>query len=315
MTLSVLMLLLTVLSPSDPGSESIGMVLRVEGEVILHRDSAEPKRATAMLLLHENDRLTTAVGASATIILFAKGIRERLLPGVSATILSAGSQPPQAIKRLDPLRAKVDRETWQSVTDLATGKGAVSVLRGAGHPVHPFAGATTLSDHPDFLWPVVKGATGYEIELLDANDSVLWKASAAIHETSYPATRPPLKRGEQYSWKVAALPDGSSVFSALQMPRPTFEVATQDLVDRLQPLENLAAGDEPADWLLAASVYQASGICERAVAPYEKYLQRCGDEPAVLSALSDCYTAAGRKDDAQEIRQRAKRSSSASPVE
>src|SRR5262249_2270287 len=64
----------------------VAMVLSVKGDATLKKGTAQPQRATAADLVSQGDRLTTPPAGEITLIFVADSHRERLKPGVTATV-------------------------------------------------------------------------------------------------------------------------------------------------------------------------------------------------------------------------------------
>jgi anti-sigma factor RsiW len=74
------------------------------------------------------------------------------------------------------------------------------------------AGDVMMTNYPTFRWSPLEGATGYEVEVYDAQFNLV-ASSPRVTNTSWATSLP---RGHVYSWQVKAIKDGQEVTS----PRP-----------------------------------------------------------------------------------------------
>lgn len=73
-------------------------------------------------------------------------------------------------------------------------------------------GDVMMTNYPTFRWSALEGATGYEVEVYDAQFTLV-ASSPRITKTSWATS---LARGYVYSWQVKAIKDGQEITS----PRP-----------------------------------------------------------------------------------------------
>ncbi|MGH9937056.1 MAG: zf-HC2 domain-containing protein, partial [Blastocatellia bacterium] len=92
------------------------------------------------------------------------------------------------------------------------------------------AGKVALSDRPTFRWSKLDGATGYVVEVYDAQFN---RVSSSPSLTSASWTPPPLARGQVYSWQVKAIRDGQEFVA----PRPPTPQAKFRILDQATAAE------------------------------------------------------------------------------
>ena len=88
------------------------------------------------------------------------------------------------------------------------------------------AGVVLMSDRPAFRWSRLEGATGYVVEVYDAQFKPVI-TSPELTTISWSATQS-LPRGQVYSWQVKAVKDGQGV----TVPRPPAPQAKFRVVDQ-----------------------------------------------------------------------------------
>ena len=86
------------------------------------------------------------------------------------------------------------------------------------------AGNVLLSDKPAFRWSILEGATGYVVEVYDAQFNLV-TSSPQLSNTSWTTTLP---RGNVYSWQVKAIKEGQEITS----PRPPAPQAKFRVLDQ-----------------------------------------------------------------------------------
>jgi tetratricopeptide (TPR) repeat protein len=180
--------------------------------------------------------------------------------------------------------------------------------------VTPMYGARVLTDHPTLAWPPRAGAAGYRVELLSGaegrEERVLWRAESKEPRLPYPEEEKVLTPGLKYRWRVAALLGEGKEERLLESK---FFVASGEPAADLERARRLASGDDPGDWLLAAAVYEARGVHDKALPLYERLAARWPEAPNFQRALAAYYDRAGRPDRAKEARGRAAKLEATAP--
>jgi hypothetical protein len=292
---------------ADP-APPVAMVLTTQGNVTLERDSAKPHRLGAMDLLRPDDRLSAAADAEALLIFLADGQRERLKPKARATVGEKGCKPADAIERQEG--AKLPPPQLESLRELArSSRGAVGVLRGEAPPVPllitPIYGATVLNERPALTWPATKDADIYKVQLLSGDGKrLIWKETTKEPHLAYPDKQKPLRQGVKYLWRVSAR-KGEDM--EMEIVDSKFSIVTKIEAEVLAKLKPLAQSDDPADWLLAAVIYEAHGVYGESLALYEKLAQKQPNEANYQVALASYYERGGRTDKAEAAKEKAKK--------
>jgi hypothetical protein len=92
------------------------------------------------------------------------------------------------------------------------------------------AGSVLLTDKPAFRWSTLEGATGYVVEVYDAQFNLV-TSSPQLSNPSWTTTLP---RGNVYSWQVKAIKEGQEITSPRPpAPQAKFRVLDQAKVNEL----------------------------------------------------------------------------------
>ncbi len=139
-----------------------------------------------------------------------------------------------------------------------------SSLMGANEPGREFsvfapAGVVSMSDRPAFRWSRLEGASGYVVEIYDAQFKLVM-ASPEVTTVSWTATQS-LPRGQVYSWQVKAVKDGQEV----TVPRPPAPQARFRVLDQGRANEIARAKREyGSSHLTLALLYAEAGLLKEA---------------------------------------------------
>jgi hypothetical protein len=138
-----------------------------------------------------------------------------------------------------------------------------SALMGGDEEGNRFAlsepvGTVVLTNRPTLRWSKLQGATGYVVEVYDAQFN-LAATSPPLNRTAWEP--PPLTRGQIYSWQVKALKDGQE-FTAPRPPAPQakFRVLDQAAADELAQARRAYASSH----LLLGFLYARAGLLNEA---------------------------------------------------
>jgi hypothetical protein len=119
------------------------------------------------------------------------------------------------------------------------------------------AGNVLLTDKPAFRWSTLDGATGYVVEVYDAQFNLV-TSSPQLSNTSWTTTLP---RGNVYSWQVKAIKEGQEITS----PRPPAPQAKFRVLDQAKANE-LARAKRTygSSHLTLALLYADAGLLKEA---------------------------------------------------
>jgi hypothetical protein len=288
----------------------VAMVLAApKGEVTLERDGTKPRRLRATDLLRPGDRLRAATGASALLIFLDEGRYERLKPNAQATVGDKGCTPADAV---EPVAGrKLPPAQLEGLRDLArSSRGAVAVVRGrppaTPQAVTPLYDATVLTDRPALTWRPADKADSYQVQMWSGDGQrLIWREKTTAARLDYPPKQAGLKPGTQYRWRVTVRRGEDEDPTPLVDSK--FATAGKEEAEELAAVKPLAASAEEADLLLAAVTYQAYGAYGEALALYEKLAAKEPEEPSFQLALASYYERAGRADQAEAARAKAKK--------
>ena len=119
------------------------------------------------------------------------------------------------------------------------------------------AGSVLLTDKPAFRWSTLDGATGYVVEVYDAQFNLV-TSSPQLSNPSWTTTLP---RGNVYSWQVKAIKEGQEITS----PRPPAPQAKFRVLDQAKANE-LARAKRAygSSHLTLALLYAEAGLLKEA---------------------------------------------------
>lgn len=287
-------------APAPPAA----VVLLVKGEVRLERRGDSARKVEARDRLVPGDRLVVPKEGVAVVVALKTGTRERLKPGVEATVGPAGLTPTSALASRSALPGPV-AETLRSAPPPPSGRAAVLILRGdkerrqGSRKVAPIPGSLVLNDRPDLAWPAFEGVATYRVRMtILGSGRELWVAESASPRLAYPADRPALTRDRSFSWTVTD-PSGKTLV------RSTFSTSSVEDVEAAGEIGRLAASDDPSDVQAALLAYESLGVLGEAVMAAERLVKVAPDDPSSHEALAALYEQTGREDDAARARARA----------
>jgi hypothetical protein len=308
------------------GEKKVAMVLAVKGAVTLQAKDGTNRPAKVMALLTVGERLSVAADGEATLIFLGDKHRERLKANARVMLTASGCSPAEAVERQEAINPQ-SQVRYEDVPRLAGGgKGAAVIFRDPRLPktppvVTPMFGATVLTDRPALSWQPVPGVTEYQVRLVSGRldtaggkEKRLWTARTKEPRLPYPPKEKPLRFGRVYSWSVSARKDGEAERAERVLWESQFSVITEVEAAELARFRPLVAGDAPADLLLAALTYQEHGVYEEALALFERLAKLAPKEAPFQAALADYYERAGRREEAREALDRAKRLGSDGPL-
>ncbi len=140
------------------------------------------------------------------------------------------------------------------------------------------AGKVVLTDRPTFRWSRLDGATGYVVEVYDAQFN---PAASSPVLTSASWTPPLLARGQVYSWQVKAIRDGQEFIA----PRPPAPQAKFRILDQATAAEIARARrDYASSHLLLGLLYARAGLLAEAEQEF-RALQKANPDSAVALRL------------------------------
>jgi hypothetical protein len=219
-----------------------------------------------------------------------------------------GCTPADAVERVEG--KKLHPAQLESLRELGrSGRRAGADLRGrppaTPQRVTPLYGATVLTDRPTFTWYPAAKADSYRVELWSGEGRQrLWRAQTTAARLDYPPNERALKPGTGYQWRVLAR-RGEDEDPVLVVDSK-FSTPTKSEADDLAAVKPLAAGDNPADLLLAAVMYEEHGVYGEALAIYEKLAAKRPEEANFQLALANYYERGGRSAAAAAARAKAK---------
>lgn len=151
------------------------------------------------------------------------------------------------------------------------------------------AGKVTLTNRPTFRWSRLSGATGYIVEVYDAQFN---QALSSPLLTSDSWVAPPLARGQVYSWQVKAIRDGQEFIA----PRPPAPQAKFRILDQATTAEIARARrDYASSHLLLGLLYARAGLIAEAEAEFRALQKANPDSPGSEVALKLLASVSGKR--------------------
>lgn len=154
-------------------------------------------------------------------------------------------------------------KTPQSVSSLRSDSNMV--LRGKSNNVNKEnnfkltfpVGTTVLEEKPEFRWEKVEGSKGYKISIFDSEFNEI--LTEEVTENWYQIEKP-LKSGEKYLWRVAAITENGEII-APKPPQPPviFRIAERKTAEKIESLKKKK--DDP---LKLAIFYVKEGMLDSA---------------------------------------------------
>jgi hypothetical protein len=269
------------------------MVLSLQGDVKLRR----------MDLLRAGDLVRVPSPGSVRLVFLGDGHKESLNAGGTVRITGSGGKPADAVKRE---AADLPQSQLDGLRSLAaSARAGVTRIRDADAPPlpqSPIDASTVLFDRPNFAWNAVRDADEYDVELFrgetDRKESLVWSIRATKEHLDNPQDRPAVKRGETYTWKVAA--PRNRVVS-----RGSFTVATEEQFRDFESIQKLSRSPEIADRLLAAMLFEAGQVYDESHRLFESLAKELPAEPWVLLASARHLARLGRVDLAKGLERKA----------
>lgn len=164
-------------------------------------------------------------------------------------------------------------KTPQSVSSLRSDSNMV--LRGKSNNVDKEnnfkltfpVGTTVLEENPEFRWEKVEGSKGYKISIFDSQFNEI--LTAEVIENRYQIEKP-LKSGEKYLWRVAAITANGEII-APKPPQPPviFRIAERKTAEKVESLKKKK--DDP---LKLAIFYVEEGMIDSAYCTLKEILAK-----------------------------------------
>jgi len=314
--MGVLLLPLLLVLADQP--ESVAMVLKIKGEVTLTRGEGKPVRVWSMDLLLPGDRLSVPEGGEVSLFVLDDGHKEVLAAGKTATLGAKGCSPAEAVARKEEPR--LNKSNLKNLRDdIRGGRFGGVILRapnGQPQPVlTPLPGANLLTDRPTLSWPAVGGVDYYAVQLFTGPDNKdlfrLWRIETKENRLPFPTDKPALAP-VLHRWSVTARLKNGEDKELVTVRQATFSVATPREIKALEAASPLAAGDDPAELLLAAGLYESRLVLDESLKIFERLAKLQPGDARIQETLAGYYQLGGRhdlakvaRDKAQQLRQAA----------
>jgi hypothetical protein len=300
--------LLSVLG-GDVGPEPAAMVVTSTAASVVKAGKGSPQPLAIMTVLSPGDELVTTDKGGVLVVFFADGHKELVKPRARVTVEAKRCVPVLNVTQVPG--TKLSQQNIASLRELSLGaRAGVVVARTIVATklarAQPMRWETLLTDQPSFVWEEKAKVDGYLVKVFadEKPARLLWQAKTNSPRLAYPTTEKPLIPGKPYRWQVFALPtDGGSApivdhqFAILPLPHQR----------ALADLKPLVESEKVEDVVLAARLYETLDAYEKALSLYERLTKLRPQEADFYTRLSNLYELAGRAEDAQATRDRAKK--------
>ena len=146
------------------------------------------------------------------------------------------------------------------------------------------AGKVVLTDRPTFRWSKLDGATGYVVEVYDAQFN---PAASSPRLTATRWTAPPLARGQVYSWQVKAIRDGQEFIApGPPAPQAKFRILDQAAATEIARVRR----DYGSSHLLLGLLYARAGLLAEAEQELRMLQQANPDSEVARKLLASVAT-------------------------
>lgn len=217
-----------------------------------------------------------------TIHFFKEGFSEVIKADKTVTVEDTGCSPADAVTRIK--KRTVSEGLRKRLKPLIGERGGVAVGRRdvtknvKGDMISP-AHTEVTSRIPTFKWNALKDVKSYLVRISKDRRVVLEMITPTNKATS--DLRLPFGK---YEWNVYATIKNDTLEKVVT--NAVFIVETGTIAREVAHLEK---SKTPADWLLAATFYDASGHYTLALKQYEKYHETDTKNLNVLNAMKDIY--------------------------
>lgn len=302
----MLSLVLSLLLAAEPEPPSVGMVLKVQGEVTVQRGDKKPERLWIGDLLRSGERLNLPEGADLVLLVIKDGHKETLKPGTTATVQEEGCTPAEAVAAKEVSRLP-NRALDTLRTSIRSGRAAGVIVRspdGKDLPrLSPLPGSNLLTDRPAFSWPPAEQASSYVVELNTGPDerslTRLWRVETTDPHLPFPKDKPALQ-AVLHRWRVTARLKNGDDKEIVRPAFASFAIATEREKKLLAAVEPLTRSNDPIDWLLAAEIYEARAVFEEARNLYLKLAEKLPNDARIQETLARYYRNGGQIDLAEK---------------
>ncbi len=258
---ALLLLVLPLLGLATPSlfqEQPLAVVVRVEGDVELQREGADPELASVGARLGAGDRLVPAEDGRAVVV-SRTGTRQEVTEAVQ--IRDPG--PSEEGDLFDRTVRVLSRAASADSRNLANRQGMIRPIPGEPTPLAPRNGIAVMDVRPTFRWATVDGAEGYTVQLRrEGAPPVRFQAGADTLWT-LPSEVPPLLPGETYRWTIAPTGGRPAREESFVVADAETYAEVAGALGALREMEMDPAGD---GLLLAAVVYLDSGLLYDAAA-------------------------------------------------
>jgi len=295
----------TIVHAQDPAA----MVVTSTTASVVKAGKGSPQPLASMTVLLPGDELVTTDKGGVLVVFFADGHKELVKPGTRVTVTAKGCLPVSGVTQVPGTH--LSRQNVASLRELSLGaRAGVIVARSivVAKPARaqPMRWETLLTDQPPFVWEDKAKTDGYLVKVFadEKPPRLLWQAKTKTPRLAYPTTEKPLNPGQAFRWQVFAMPTDIDAAPLLDHQFAIMPLAQQRALADLKPL---VESGKVEDILLIARLCETHEVYEKALYLYEQLTKLRPQEVDFYARLSNLYEFAGRVEEAQTTRDRAKK--------
>ncbi|MBI1926989.1 DUF928 domain-containing protein [Candidatus Poribacteria bacterium] len=251
-------------------------------------------------LKNENEELTTLLAQRTTQLRDLVSLQDTAdlvtIDSDGTVSLGKATLPPSLSQTVFDLVTKGEvpssepvRVAMATLRDDAT-RGTLRTIRSAAEkkPVPKSPVLTAIrSTTPTLQWEAVSGAEQYKFTIADPDDKVVWQGNART-QTQVTVPSDVLQWGKTYFWQVEAIVEGQSRLS----PPVGFWVIDEKTWREVETAER----NYPTSALVLASVYEAHGLYEEALAQLERLANMNPTNPFAQVMLQNLRRQLGKEE-------------------
>lgn len=241
-------LALAFAAPLAGQDNTAALVVRVQGDVEIHRGGAAAAIASVGARLAAGDEVVPASGARA-ILITRTGANQVVTEATTIAEPPSGGSPDLFARAM----ATLAQAAFADARTAGGRQGMIRPIPGEPTLIAPRNALTVTDPYPTFSWMAVEGASSYTIQIrrVDGGKPVRFRSDGTTW--SLPADAEPLEAGATYAWTVAP-----------EAGRPTREQRfrviapeeSQELTTTLQSVSDLGLDPAGDGLFLTAVIYR-----------------------------------------------------------
>jgi hypothetical protein len=297
--LTRILIAMICLSAMAQAQSAVGLLSIVTGNVeIVRKGQTARTRARIADLIGPGDVVVAGANSEATFLFCPESRTAKIPAGTEVLFDAAGLQVRKGKlsdeRKIPTCHLPADLSLSAS-TQLSAG---LMRLRGSDLTLTSPSRTSIATLRPRFQWKPVDNATAYDLKVMDREENVLWKQSAAATQAEYPADAPALAWAQKYFWRVTARDKDDSLAEVGSY----FQVLPQDKSEEVRSsqegLQKIAKEhpDDSGPRLLLAFMYEENGMFDEAARLYGEVAARMGNPEWLQLRVSSLMNKLGWSD-------------------